>query len=90
MMNLSPDGATGSVDELGRLLRPGHGVRGDPAGGVAPRRGMGRLRLPDCCRLALFVPRAGPLLSGAPLAAAGEPDGERGGAMMAVEREAMP
>src|SRR5690349_18013894 len=25
---------------------------------------MGSLRLPDCCRLALFVARAGPLLSG--------------------------
>src|SRR3954469_8079008 len=33
---------------------------------------------------------AGPLLSGGPLAAAGEPDGERGGAMMAAERGAMP
>src|SRR3954454_19800238 len=33
---------------------------------------------------------AGPLLSGGPLAAAGEQDGERGGAMMAAERGAMP
>src|SRR5690242_18371780 len=47
-----------------RLLCPGHGARSDPAGGVAPRGGMGSLRLPDCCRLALFVARAGPLLSG--------------------------
>src|SRR3954467_385900 len=30
-----------------RLLRPGHGARSDPAGGVAPRGGMGRLRLPQ-------------------------------------------
>src|SRR4051812_21636301 len=46
------------------MWRSRHGVRSDPAGGVAPRQGIGEALPPsDPCRLALFVPRAGPLLS---------------------------
>jgi hypothetical protein len=56
----------------------------------APRRHGEASPPSDHCRLALFVARAGPLLSGGPLAAADEQGGVRGGAMMAAERRAMP
>src|SRR4051812_25294022 len=37
----------GRANSGGYLWRQGHGVRSDPAGGVAPRWRMGRLRLPQ-------------------------------------------
>src|SRR3954453_18064794 len=93
--NLSPGGATGSMDELGRrLLRSGHGIRSDPAGSVAPRRRMGRLRLLDHpCRLALLVPRAGPLLSRGTVRGRAPPmtlDGKRRDVMVAAGRGTVP
>src|SRR3954463_5397896 len=81
----------------GQVAREGHGrTRATPVapGARCPERSRWRCGAPaahgqasppsDRCRLALFVARAGPLLSGWPSATL---DGRPGGAMVAARRE---